>query len=154
MIFQDFFSKNSVVDLGVILPRILSLTVAHSRCTGIWLRTASMQFLAYPPASSHARFRDFLLSFCFKGHFHWLSTQWIHSRLYASEHGGCIYVGRNLVRLLLSIRNSLQPKVMVRQAAGPVGFVMQLPGIGFLNPGPRVLNFVLASFCKTTTYWL
>lgn len=38
--FFFFFPKNFVIDLNFILPLTLFLTAAHSRCPGIWLKTA------------------------------------------------------------------------------------------------------------------
>lgn len=44
------------------------------------------------------------------------------------------------MRFLPNVRNIVQPKKIV-----PVGFVMQLPGAEFLNPGLRALNIILAA---------
>ena len=45
-----------------------------------------------------------------------------------------------LTRLLPNVKNIVQPKKTV-----PVGSVMQLPGVEFLNPGLAALNVILAA---------
>ena len=140
--FKFFFPKSSVIDLDLILPRLLSLTVAHSRCPGIRLGTSSKPSLAYSQLPRNLRFRVFLLSLCSKGPF--------HLALAESAAGSA----PQSVRLCLCWQKpSETPAQPSRQSAAEEGgeagssscwVTVQLPGMEFLNPGPRALNFLLA----------
>lgn len=145
--FSRFFSPRSQLGLA-----LCSVSNSSSQQMS-WHMTRNKQrtILGIPPASSNPRFRDFLLSLCLEGHFHLALTESaagsVPQRVVA-----CVCVGRTLVRLLPNVRNRLQPEKMVRQAAGPVGSMVQLPGMGFLNPGPRALDLYCLQYKRLQAF--